>query len=111
MALKDVDPDNNREYHISFDMDSLDRLESPSTTIALPGGLTLREAIYAVETINETGRLGGVDVVELNPEIGTETDVKRTVDSAIAVLKAACGTARDGMLPNGVNELAKPNSN
>lgn len=31
MALEHVDPKNNRDYHISFDIDALDRKEAPST--------------------------------------------------------------------------------
>lgn len=29
--MKDVDPENNKGIHISFDIDSLDVLEAPST--------------------------------------------------------------------------------
>lgn len=31
MALNDVDPDGKKGYHISFDIDALDRFEAPST--------------------------------------------------------------------------------
>lgn len=31
MALQSIDPDSNRSIHVSFDIDSLDALESPST--------------------------------------------------------------------------------
>lgn len=31
MAMNDVDPDGKRGYHISFDIDALDRFEAPST--------------------------------------------------------------------------------
>lgn len=31
MALNDVDAKNDRDYHISFDIDALDRLEAPCT--------------------------------------------------------------------------------
>lgn len=34
MAMKDVDPEQNRDYHISFDIDALDRSEAPSTGYA-----------------------------------------------------------------------------
>lgn len=31
MAMDHIDPKNNRDYHISFDIDALDRREAPST--------------------------------------------------------------------------------
>lgn len=34
MAMSDADPRNDRDYHISFDIDVLDRLEAPSTGYA-----------------------------------------------------------------------------
>lgn len=33
MALSKVDPKNEKPYHISFDIDALDRHEAPSTVI------------------------------------------------------------------------------
>ena len=34
MAMDHIDPKNDRDYHISFDIDALDRHEAPSTGIA-----------------------------------------------------------------------------
>lgn len=34
MAMDHIDPKNNRDYHISFDIDALDRREAPSTGIS-----------------------------------------------------------------------------
>lgn len=34
MALRKIDPDNNKSLHVSFDIDSLDPLEAPSTGTA-----------------------------------------------------------------------------
>lgn len=34
MALDHIDPANDRDYHISFDIDALDRNEAPSTGYA-----------------------------------------------------------------------------
>lgn len=31
MALNNVDPKNNKAIHVSFDIDSLDPIEAPST--------------------------------------------------------------------------------
>lgn len=34
MAMDHIDPKNDRDYHISFDIDALDRHEAPSTGIS-----------------------------------------------------------------------------
>lgn len=36
MALNKIDPDNSKSLHVSFDIDSLDPLEAPSTGTAGP---------------------------------------------------------------------------
>jgi len=99
MAMDHIDPKNNRDYHISFDIDALDRREAPSTGISLPGGLSLREGIRIIERIYETGRLRGLDMVEVCPNIGDAKDVKTTIDSAIQLIVAASGHKRSGNLP------------
>lgn len=60
-----------------------------------------------MEEIYDTGRLAAVDLVEVNPAIGSEDDVAKTVDAAIQILKAACGTVRKGVLPN-ESDIPKP---
>lgn len=66
------------------------------------GGLTLREGIYIVERLQRTGRLEAIDLAEVNPAIGTEQDVRTTVDAGIHLLAAACGTRRSGRVPRSV---------
>lgn len=65
----------------------------------------MREGIYIIEELHNTGRLEALDLVEVNPAIGSLTDVKKTVDSAVFLAKAACGTQRIGNLPSDMNEL------
>lgn len=95
-ALNHVDPYQERSLHISFDIDSLDPNEAPSTGTAVRGGLTLREGIYIMEEAYNTGRLTNVDLVEVNPSIGTDRDVKKTIESANMILCAAAGNNRAG---------------
>lgn len=87
------------------------------TTTALPkrqfclpvrGGLTLREALSLMEIIYSTGRLRAVDLVEINPALGDESDRKRTIDAGLAVLRAALGFSRKGRAPKGVKDLPIP---
>lgn len=78
--------------------------------ISVRGGLSLREGICILEEIYDTGRLAAVDLVEVNPAIGSEDDVAKTVDAAIEILKAACGTVRKGVLPIDI-DIPKPSEN
>jgi arginase len=52
---------------LSLDMDAMDPRHAPGVGTPVPAGLTEREAHLACEMIAETGRLIGMDVVEVNP--------------------------------------------
>lgn len=64
-ALKGVD--DNTHLHVSFDVDFLDPGIAPGVGTAVPGGPTYREAQLCMEMIADTGLLGSLDIVELNP--------------------------------------------
>ena len=53
--------------HVSFDLDFLDPPLAPGVGTTVPGGPNYREAQLCMEMIADTGRVGSVDVVELNP--------------------------------------------
>ena len=53
--------------YLSFDMDAMDPRHAPGVGTPVPAGLTQREAHLACEMIAETGRLAGMDIVEVNP--------------------------------------------
>ena len=53
--------------YLSFDMDAMDPRHAPGVGTPVPAGLTQREAHLACEMIAETGRLVGMDIVEVNP--------------------------------------------
>jgi arginase len=55
--------------HLSFDVDACDPSIAPSTGTAVAGGLNYRESHYVCEACAETGRLGSMDMVEVNPRI------------------------------------------
>lgn len=65
---------------LSFDMDSLDPRHAPGVGTPVPGGLTYREAHLVCELVAETGKLLGLDLVEVNPIL----DVQNTT-AALAV--------------------------
>lgn len=53
--------------YLSFDMDALDPRHAPGVGTPVNGGLTYREAHLACELVAETGKLVGMDLVEVNP--------------------------------------------
>jgi len=65
-AIERVSRDVDGIY-LSFDMDSLDPRHAPGVGTPVPGGLAYREAHLACEMIAETGKLIGMDLVEVNP--------------------------------------------
>ncbi|XP_015587874.2 arginase, hepatic [Cephus cinctus] len=106
MALKKIDPDNIKSLHVSFDIDSLDPLEAPSTGTAVRGGLSLREGIHLMEELYRTNRLNAVDLVEVNPKIGDERSISLTVGAALHIIQAGFGYTRRGLkVPKGVTDM------
>jgi arginase len=61
--------------HLSFDADVVDPKDAPGVGTPVRGGLGYREAHLAMELVSESGLLGSMDVVEVNPILdhGNET--------------------------------------
>ena len=59
----------NTHLHVSFDVDFLDPDIAPGVGTTVPGGPNYREAQLVMEMIADTGRLGSLDIVELNPAL------------------------------------------
>jgi len=66
-ALEGVDADTH--LHVSFDVDMLDPSIAPGTGTRVPGGVNYREAQLMMEMIADTGRMGSLDLVEVNPAL------------------------------------------
>ncbi|MCE5233618.1 MAG: arginase [Mizugakiibacter sp.] len=64
-ALDGLDADAH--LHVSFDVDFLDPGIAPGVGTTVPGGPNYREAQLVMEMIADSGRLGSLDIVELNP--------------------------------------------
>jgi arginase len=64
-ALAGVDDDTH--LHVSFDVDFLDPSIAPGVGTTVRGGPNYREAQLCMEMIADTGRVGSLDIVELNP--------------------------------------------
>ncbi|MDF1522068.1 MAG: arginase [Trueperaceae bacterium] len=61
-ALAHVD-----HLHVSFDADALDPVVAPGVGTPVAGGLGYREAHLLMELLASSGRVGSVDLVEVNP--------------------------------------------
>ena len=61
--------DENTHLHVSFDVDFLDASIAPGVGTTVKGGPTYREAQLCMEMIADTGRMGSLDVMELNPAL------------------------------------------
>lgn len=53
--------------HVSLDADVMDPGLAPGVGTPVPGGLTYREAHLVMELLHDSGRVGSLDLVELNP--------------------------------------------
>jgi len=81
---KDVDG-----IYLSFDMDALDPRHAPGVGTPVNGGLTFREAHLACEVIAETGKLIGMDMVEVNPILDVQN---QTAILAVEFIRSALGS-------------------
>ena len=52
---------------VSMDMDSIDKEYAPGVGMPTDGGLTRREILSLAHYIGKTGRLAGMDIVEISP--------------------------------------------
>lgn len=66
-ALRGVD--GNTHVHVSFDVDFLDPSIAPGVGTTVPGGPNYREAQLVMEMIADSGRMGSLDIMELNPAL------------------------------------------
>ena len=74
--------------HVSFDMDALDPEVAPGVGTPVRGGLSYREAHLALELVAESGLLGSLEVVEVNPILDREN---ATASLAVELVASALG--------------------
>jgi arginase len=58
--------------YVMLDMDVMDPSEAPGVGTPVPGGITYREAHLMMEMVAESGKLLGLDLVEVNPILDRE---------------------------------------
>jgi arginase len=74
--------------HVSLDMDVLDPEIAPGVGTPVRGGLTYREAHLAMELVAESGLVGSLEVVEVNPILDRENT---TAATAVELVASALG--------------------
>jgi arginase len=57
----------NGHLHLSLDVDAMDPSVAPGVGTTVSGGLTLDEGELVMDMLHESGRVGSLDLVELNP--------------------------------------------
>jgi len=85
-ALDGLDADSH--LHVSFDVDFLDPGIAPGVGTTVPGGPNYREAQLVMEMIADTGLLGSLDIVELNPVIDNRN---QTAELAVDLVESLFG--------------------
>jgi arginase len=85
-ALSGVDADTH--LHVSFDVDFLDPDIAPGVGTTVPGGPNYREAQLVMEMIADSGCMGSLDIVELNPAFD---DRNRTAKLAVDLVESLFG--------------------
>jgi arginase len=85
-ALRGVDAETH--VHVSLDVDFLDPEIAPGVGTTVAGGPTYREAQLCMEMVADTGRLGSLDIVELNPAFDVHN---RTAEVAVDLIASLFG--------------------
>jgi arginase len=74
--------------HVSFDMDALDPVVAPGVGTPVSGGLSYREAHLLMEMLADDGRVGSLDLMEVNPILD---DRNRTAKVAVDLAASLFG--------------------
>ena len=70
--------------HVSLDMDVVDPEIAPGVGTPVRGGLSYREAHFALELVAESGLAGSLEVVEVNPILDRENATGRLAVELVA---------------------------
>jgi arginase len=92
-ALAGIDADTH--VHVSFDVDFLDPGIAPGVGTTVPGGPNYREAQLVMEMIADTGRMGSLDIVELNPAFDKQNKTARLAVDLVESLFGKSTLMRD----------------
>ena len=85
-ALSQLSADDH--LHVSFDVDFLDPEIAPGVATTVRGGPNYREAQLCMEMIADSGLLGSLDVMELNPALDLRN---KTAELAVDLIESLFG--------------------
>jgi arginase len=88
MELALADLDRNTHLHVSFDVDFLDPDVAPGVGTTVMGGPTYRESQLCMEMVADTGLLGSLDLMELNPALDVRN---RTAEVTVELVGSLFG--------------------
>lgn len=92
MAMETVNPSGKNPIHLSYDVDGIDPMYVVATGTPVRGGLTLREGLFLVEELANSGNLAGIDIVEVNPSLAAhEMHLIDTVNVGLSIARCALG--------------------
>ncbi len=97
--------DRNTHLHVSFDVDFLDPDIAPGVGTTVAGGPSYREAQLCMEMVADTGLLGSLDIMELNPAFDVRN---RTAEVAVDLLGSLFGKSTLMRRAEGKSVAIKP---
>lgn len=74
--------------HVSFDLDGVDPQVAPGVGTPVKGGLNYREAHLIMETLNESGKMTSLEVVEVNPILDNRN---QSAEFAVELIQSGFG--------------------
>ena len=80
--------DEESDLHLSFDVDAIDPEFVPSTGTAVQKGMNVEDGEYIISQCFRTGLLKTMDLVEVNPHLGSAEDLKKTQESVFRLLSS-----------------------
>lgn len=78
--------DNN--FYLSIDIDGIDPKFFPTTGTPVDNGITLQDGKYIIEHLCQKTNLLGMDIVEINPLLGTKQELNTTLNSIRSLIEA-----------------------
>lgn len=74
--------------HVSFDLDCVDPQVAPGVGTPVKGGLNYREAHLIMETLNESGKMTSLEIVEANPILDNRN---QSAEFAVELIQSGFG--------------------
>ena len=102
LALEDMHADTH--LHVSFDVDFLDPEIAPGVGTTVAGGMSYREAQLCMEMIADTGRMGSLDIMELNPALDVRN---KTAALAVDLVESLFGKSTLMRRPESAHAAAR----